>query len=328
MRVKSCAFQAGMNPRFAHHQGPPFAARFLFVCRIRHERVRSGTLGNAPPPYDNDLRYSRRFPFWRRSPHGGRFIATSPQAPILKGEFMHRVIATFIVSAFLMVGCGSHDADQANEPARHGVDEAKSDIAKSDDARQNDDNPYHSSVVAEVSGDHAEKIDAVGTLGSVTALASKTKTLLNIGATREDSEEKSVSASISVGLPAMTALAKGTTVDDGIGMLTYAPAGEKTDFSTMVNHLYYLPPNGGKDAATVTIDNVEKISTENHVERYRLTGHFSYGAASNPEPISEACMMEATKAAGRVPAYDPKLCGAQRVQVKGHFDSLLDVLEQ
>lgn len=98
----------------------------------------------------------------------------------------------------------------------------------------------------------------------------------------------------------------------------------KKNYSGMFYYLFYdtdVNQSNSKSYLTLT----EVRDTANLL---KLRGQFRYNAAYGPEPLSDDCIKEGVANSGRIPMYNPDVCGAKKVKVSGTFTIYLDKVIQ
>lgn len=214
--------------------------------------------------------------------------------------------------AFTMAACGSCVKENAKEPV---TGEPGKDIDAAD----------LNSISVTIEGEVNQKIETRGQDVNV-ALLKFTKTSLEgfgIGATVVNATTH-VTTSTSTGLMKIDLGAK--TEQEGLaaGSVMVESGNSRPTYSGQSYFLYYETATDQRNSkAYLTL--TEVTDTANLL---KLRGQFRYNAAYGPEPMSQDCALEAIKNSGRLPMYNPDLCGAKKVAVKGTFTIYLDKVMQ
>ncbi|RBL90023.1 hypothetical protein [Chitinophaga flava] len=197
--------------------------------------------------------------------------------------------------------------------------------SKSDKEKANDTDPASlNSVSVVVEGEVTQSINQRGKDVSV-GLLKFTKTSVEgfgVGGTVLNSAGKPV-LSTSTGLMALQ-LNTGVEQSGVGGSVTVEDNAGKKDFSGMLYYLYYDTDPGQKNSKSyITLNTVQDTAN-----LLKLSGEFHYNAAYAPTPESQDCVLDGVKNSGRIPAYNPDICGAKKVKVTGHFTIYLDKIIQ
>lgn len=99
-------------------------------------------------------------------------------------------------------------------------------------------------------------------------------------------------------------------------------------YDSMAHVLFFdATADGSESSSHLRFTRVEELPSEHpQLARYHLVGGFDFRLSSSPEEPSDACIREAQENAGRHPAYDAELCGAEKVEGQGSFDIVQDFL--
>ncbi|SKA36785.1 hypothetical protein SAMN04488128_104169 [Chitinophaga eiseniae] len=193
------------------------------------------------------------------------------------------------------------------------------------DTDDNSDPADLNSISITVEGDVNRQIESRGQDVNV-GLLKFTKTTLEgfgVGSIVIDDNTDAKTA-VNTGLMEVSLQEKGEQKGTATGSLTAENGNGHMDYSGMSYFVFYdTDPEQNNSKTYLTLTEVKDTA-----HWLKLTGRFRYNAAYGPSPLSEPCIKEGLANAGRIPMYNPDLCGAKKVKVSGNFTIYLDKVMQ
>jgi hypothetical protein len=108
------------------------------------------------------------------------------------------------------------------------------------------------------------------------------------------------------------------------GSVTVQNGSRQTQYAGQFYFLYYdTDVNAANSKTYLTLTEVKDTAN-----LLKVKGLFRYNAAYAPDQQSDACVKEALASSGRIPMYNPDVCGAKKVKVTGAFTVYLDKAAQ
>lgn len=193
------------------------------------------------------------------------------------------------------------------------------------DADKNTDPVDLNSISITIEGNVNRKIESRGQDVNVGLLKFTRTTLegFGVGSIVFDNNTDAKTA-VNTGLMKVELQEKGEQQGTATGSLIAENGNSQMDYSGMAYFLYYDTDPDQKNSKTyLTLTEVKDTAG-----LLKLSGRFRYNAAYSPSPLSEPCVKEGLANAGRIPMYNPDLCGAQKVKVSGTFTIYLDKVMQ
>lgn len=198
--------------------------------------------------------------------------------------------------------------------------------SKSDKEKVQDTDPADlNSISIIIEGEVNQKIESRGRDVDV-ALLKFTKTSLEgfgVGAVALNAGANT-QTSVTTGLMKLQFQTQQEQQGTATGSVIVEGSAGKKDYSGMFYYLFYdtdVNQSNSKSYLTLT----EVRDTANLL---KLRGQFRYNAAYGPEPLSDDCIKEGVANSGRIPMYNPDVCGAKKVKVSGTFTIYLDKVIQ
>lgn len=203
---------------------------------------------------------------------------------------------------------------------------AMSACSKSDKEKPNDTDPADlNSISITITGEANQKIEARGQDVHV-GLLNFTKTSLEgfaVGGLIPDANGN-LKTEASTGLMTLQLQAGAEQAGAATGSVTLRNGSSDVGYSGQMYFLYYETDiNGSNSKAYLTLTEVKDTAN-----LLKLTGQFRYNAAYGPDTQSDACVMDGIHNSGRMPMYNPDICGAKKVKVAGKFTIYLDKVMQ
>lgn len=193
------------------------------------------------------------------------------------------------------------------------------------DKDKNTDPADLNSISITIEGNVSQKIESRGQDVNV-GLLKFTKTTLEGFGVGSVLFNNSTNAKISTstGLMKVNLQERGEQQGTATGSVITESGNSRMDYSGMAYFLYYdTDPNQNNSKSYLTLTEVRDTAN-----LLKLSGRFWYNAAYSPEPLSDACIKEGIANSGRIPMYNPDLCGAKKVKVSGTFTIYLDKVMQ
>ncbi|MBO9732637.1 MAG: hypothetical protein J7623_28600 [Chitinophaga sp.] len=198
--------------------------------------------------------------------------------------------------------------------------------SKSDKEKPADTDPADlNSISVTITGEVNQKIEARGQDVQV-ALLNFTKTSLegfSVGGLVPDGNG-SFKIESATGLMTLALQAGNEQTGTATGSVTMKNGNNQVGYSAQMYFLYYETDINSSNSKTyLTLTGVKDTAN-----LLKLTGQFRYNAAYGPDNQSDACVMDGINHSGRMPMYNPDICGAKKVKVAGNFTIYLDKVMQ
>ncbi|TWF33907.1 hypothetical protein FHW36_11198 [Chitinophaga polysaccharea] len=104
------------------------------------------------------------------------------------------------------------------------------------------------------------------------------------------------------------------------GGVSQSTGNSTKNYSGMDYFLFYdTDPNQKNSMTYITLRQVQDTAN-----LLKISGEFHFNAASSSSNLSDACTTEAIAHSGRIPMYNPDVCGATKLRVTGTFTVYLD----